>query len=138
MNEAELKILENYTKINFLILEDEEDVGEVTEGCLRDFGFSGSIVRVCSIEEAAIALNDESTPIEFIISDWNLKELSGLDFLIMTREIPKYKATPFLMVTANDNVSGMLVATKRGATDYLVKPWNPDELREKLYNCLTS
>jgi len=138
LTEEDLKLVEAYGKTNFLILEDEPDVGDLTEECLRVLGLSGSIFHVRNIGQAQEALAKEENKIGFIISDWNLEELSGLDFLIHVRENPTYTNTPFLMVTANDNVSGMLVATKKGANEYLVKPWSPEELEEKVLSCLAS
>jgi len=118
--------------LNFLIVDDEEDIIEITAESLQEIGFTGNFYKAASINEASKLLESPQTKIDFIISDWNLEELSGLDFLILVKSNSSYQSLPFLMVTANDNVSGMLIASKKGASDYLVKPWDISELREKV------
>lgn len=118
--------------IDFLIVEDEEDISEIIKEHLCEAGFKGSFIRLTSMEDAHSRLKERKKPFDFIISDWNLKNKSGLDLLKIIREIPRYKKTPFLMVTANDNVSGLLIASKKGATEYLVKPWEKKELLAKV------
>lgn len=125
--------------IHFLIVEDEPDVQELLMDTLVNLGFSGNVKFsesvVGAIEISYLALKKERKPIDFFISDWNLVDMTGLDFLKSIRANSAYKNTPFLMVTANDNVSGMLVATKQGASEYLVKPWNQEELGQKIAMC---
>ena len=125
--------------LSFLIVEDEADIQELLMDTLIDIGFTGKVQFSDNVEKAinicVEALHNNQRPIDFIISDWNLVDLSGLDLLISLRGHDAYKTTPFLMVTANDNVSGMLVATKKGASEYLVKPWNQEELAQKIALC---
>lgn len=118
--------------LDFLIVEDEPDVAELLKESLIEEGFIGSFTKVSSMEEATTIIRERKTPFDFIISDWNLKEMSGLDLLLEIKQDSKYNNTPFLMVTANDNISGMLVAIKKGASEYLVKPWDHQELLEKV------
>ncbi len=124
--------------ISYLIVEDEGDIAELIKDNLIEFGFEGAIT-ISDSAEHALELCQKSIeekgilrPFDFIISDWNLSGLSGLDLLIEIKKIPEYEKTPFLMITANDNVSGMLFATKKGASEYLVKPWEDKELKTKL------
>ncbi|MCR9206345.1 MAG: response regulator [Halobacteriovoraceae bacterium] len=118
--------------IDFLIVEDEPDVAELLKESLVEEGFTGTFTKVTSMEEARSIIRERKNPFDFIISDWNLREMSGLDLLLEVKQVPDYKNTPFLMVTANDNISGMLVAIKKGASEYLVKPWEHQELLEKI------
>ena len=131
----EVKVPKN---LSFLIVEDEPDIQELLKDSLYDLGFTGEIFFSDTVEKAiniSIDALEKQNPIGFFISDWNLIGLSGLDLLINLRSHLAYKNTPFLMVTANDNVSGMLVATKKGASEYLVKPWNQEELAQKISMC---
>ncbi len=120
-------------KLNFLIVDDDDNVRDLLEESIKEMGFNGEIIRKRSVENAInYCQNDKTLNIDFILCDWNLEGLSGLDFLIKVREIPKLKQIPFLMVTANDNVSGMLIASKKGCSDYLVKPFSQEELALKI------
>ncbi len=118
--------------IGFLIVEDEEDISELMKDTLSEMGFTGQVTLAESVEKATELSHLENASYDFIISDWNLLGLSGLDLLISLKSENRYKNTPFLMVTANDNVSGMIVAMKKGASDYLVKPWTMEELQSKI------
>ena len=122
--------------LNFLIVDDENDVSELLATALKEFGFTGNFIFASSTEEAISICNrinkEEKPPFDFILCDWNLTGLSGLDLLMMVRSHTVLYDTPFVMVTANDNVSGMLVATKKGCSDYLVKPFTMEELQLKL------
>jgi two-component system chemotaxis response regulator CheY len=116
--------------IGFLIVEDEEDISELMKDTLLEMGFTGQVTVAESVEKAIELSHLVNVSYDFIISDWNLLGLSGLDLLISLKSENRYKNT--LMVTANDNVSGMIVAMKKGASDYLVKPWTMEELQSKI------
>ncbi len=80
------------------------------------------------IEEAAA----KGEPFEFIVSDWNMPKMSGLDLLIKIRETENLKATPFLMITAEAEQSNVVKVVKAGVNNFIVKPFKPDTLREKI------
>ncbi len=117
---------------SFLIVEDESDIAEIIEQQLLEMSFSGTIFKVDSFDEAKKTL--ENNPISFIISDWNLSGLTGLDLLKYIRTHDTLKQIPFLMVTGNDDIDEMLRATEEGTSDYLVKPWNETELKQKVFS----
>ncbi|MDH5581338.1 MAG: response regulator, partial [Bdellovibrionales bacterium] len=71
-------------------------------------------------------------PFEFIISDWSMPEMSGLDLLNKVRDDDNYKTTPFLMITAEAEQSNVLVAVKAGVSNFIVKPFTTDVLKEKI------
>lgn len=119
--------------LNFLIVDDDSDIRDLLEDSVKEMGFTGEHFRKKSVEDAVdFCQGEKAERIDFILCDWNLEGLSGLDFLIQVRDIQELKDTPFLMVTANDNVSGMLIATKKGCSDYLVKPFSLEELALKV------
>ena len=67
-----------------------------------------------------------------ILLDWNMPELSGLDFLKQVRAITKYKDLPIIMVTSESAKYNVIEALKFGATDYIIKPVNEKIFMEKL------
>lgn len=117
-------------KTHFLIVEDEEDVAEVIKTGLEQLKFSGPITISDNFEEA----KKISEIADYIISDWNLENFTGLDLLKYVRSHDKIKNIPFLMVTANDDVTEMLSATESGTSDYLVKPWCHNEFKDKVFS----
>ncbi|MDR1447327.1 MAG: response regulator [Treponema sp.] len=70
--------------------------------------------------------------INLILLDWNMPELSGIDFLKQVRAIKQYKDLPIIMVTSESAKYNVIEALKSGATDYIVKPINEKSFREKL------
>lgn len=122
--------------INFLIVDDDTEVSDFLSEALDSFGFTGNKIFAHSVEEAISLCNrsidNKILKIDYILCDWNLGALSGLDFLMVVRGNKDLMQIPFVMVTANDNVSGMLVATKKGCSDYLVKPFTLEELQLKI------
>lgn len=116
----------------FLIVEDESDIAEIIEDQLQEMKFTGQMFKADSFEKAKEILTDNN--VTFIISDWNLRGLTGLDLLKYIRTHDTLKETPFLMVTGNDDIDEMLRATEEGTSDYLVKPWTEKELKQKVFS----
>ena len=67
---------------------------------------------------------------DLVLTDWNMPGMTGLEVLKKIRE--QDKAIPVIMVTTEAEKSRVLEAIQAGVTDYLVKPFTPDTLREKL------
>ncbi|MDR3276457.1 MAG: response regulator [Treponema sp.] len=63
-------------------------------------------------------------PVDLILLDWNMPELSGLEFLRKVRAQEEYRKTPIIMVTSESARYNVIEALKNGATDYIVKPVN--------------
>jgi two-component system chemotaxis response regulator CheY len=70
--------------------------------------------------------------IHLVLLDWNMPELSGLDFLKKARATEEYKKLPIIMVTSEAARYNVIEALKSGATDYIIKPVNEKIFREKL------
>ncbi|MDR3167012.1 MAG: response regulator [Treponema sp.] len=74
----------------------------------------------------------ESQEVHLVLLDWNMPELSGLDFLKQVRLQEKYKKLPIIMVTSEAARYNVIEALKNGATDYIIKPVNERNFTEKL------
>jgi len=74
----------------------------------------------------------ELQPIDLVLLDWNMPELSGIEFLKKVRAMDQYKDLPIVMVTSEAARYNVIEALKHGATDYLIKPLNERVFREKL------
>jgi two-component system chemotaxis response regulator CheY len=81
-------------------------------------------------KDALAILQDQ--PVSLILLDWNMPELSGIDFLKTVRAIERYKSLPIIMVTSESAKYNVIEALKNGATDYIVKPVNEKIFIEKL------
>jgi two-component system chemotaxis response regulator CheY len=73
-----------------------------------------------------------SQEIHLVLLDWNMPELSGIDFLKTVRSMEQYKNLPIIMVTSESAKYNVIEALKNGATDYIIKPVNEKTFFEKL------
>jgi len=80
----------------------------------------------------ALAKLQENMPIDVIMLDWNMPVMDGFTFLQKVRENPTYKNVKVIMCTSESEKSRVVDALKAGANNYLVKPFTPDALKEKL------
>src|SRR5689334_4231269 len=67
-----------------------------------------------------------------VISDWNMEPMTGYDLLREMRADPALAATPFIMVTAESKTENVIAAKKAGVSNYIVKPFNAQTLRNKI------
>lgn len=76
--------------------------------------------------------HEAGQPFEFIVSDWNMPQMSGLDLLKHIREDERFKTLPFLMITAEAEQSNVVIAVKAGVSNFIVKPFAITTLKEKI------
>lgn len=76
--------------------------------------------------------HDAGSPYEFIVSDWNMPGMTGLDLLKHIREDERFKTLPFLMITAEAEQSNVVIAVKAGVSNFIVKPFAITTLKEKI------
>ena len=90
----------------------------------------------CQFVEAAngkSALQEmQNHPVDLVLLDWNMPELSGIDFLKTIRAIERYKSLPIIMVTSESAKYNVIEALKAGATDYIIKPVSDKIFIDKL------
>ena len=67
-----------------------------------------------------------------VISDWNMAPMTGLELLQQVRQDARLKATPFIMVTAESKTENVIAAKQAGVSNYIVKPFSAETLREKI------
>jgi two-component system chemotaxis response regulator CheY len=89
------------------------------------------VVEAADGEQALTALG-EHMPVDVIMLDWNMPVMDGLTFLIKARSMDQYKDVKIIMCTSESEKSKVMDALKAGANNYLVKPFTPDALKEKL------
>ncbi|MDO9181274.1 MAG: response regulator [Bacteriovorax sp.] len=119
------------SEIPFLVLEDMDNLREQLIKDLRSIGVMGKIYEAPDVQTAVKISSTEE--IGFVISDWNLPDGTGHDFLKKFRAIPRFKKTPFVMCTTHNEINYFLEAIASGANDFIVKPWNVEELRKKVH-----
>ena len=117
------------TKMKVLVVDDFSTMRRIVKNILRQLGFE-NIVEADDGETAVRKLETER--IDFVISDWNMPKMSGLELLKWVRSHEEFKDLPFLMVTAEAQKENVLEAVKAKVSNYIVKPFTAETLSEKI------
>ncbi len=123
----DIEVREN---LDIFVLEDTLTYQKRMITSIRSIGFKGKIVVAASLAEANRLITIENPGL--ILSDWNLPDGTGIDFLKNIRSHKKFDTVPFLMVTTMGEASNVVTALKAGADGYVVKPMYESDLIEKL------
>lgn len=115
--------------IKILVVDDFATMRQIVKKSLGALGFH----NITEASDGVDALEKlEKDQFGFIISDWNMPNMMGLDFLKNVRSKDKYKAIPFLMVTAEAKRENVIEAARAGVSQYIVKPFTVESLQEKI------
>ncbi len=115
--------------MRILVVDDFPTMRAITKKILKDLGFK-EILEAENGEEALKILKSER--IDLVISDWNMPKMDGLTLLKNIRSDPELKDTLVMMVTAEAEKQKVLEAVKLGVNGYVVKPFTPETLEEKI------
>jgi len=116
-------------EMNILVVDDFINMRKLIKNLLRQGGY-GNVVEA---DDGASALRTiKSQKVDFIISDWNMPNMTGLELLKAVRADAGISATPFLMVTAEAIQENVVAAFKAGVSNYIVKPFTAAVLSEKI------
>jgi two-component system chemotaxis response regulator CheY len=116
--------------MKILVVDDFSTMRRIVRNLLKELGFT----NVQEAEDGADALqklqNDDT--FEFVVSDWNMPNMTGIELLRNIRKDAKLKHLPVLMVTAEAKRENIIEAAQAGASGYVVKPFTAATLNEKL------
>ncbi|HET7267219.1 MAG TPA: chemotaxis response regulator CheY [Oleiagrimonas sp.] len=119
--------------MSILIVDDFPTMRRIVRSLLKELGFT----NVEEAEDGKDALEKlRGNAIQFVISDWNMPNLDGLEMLKQVRADDALKDTPVLMITAEAKKENIIAAAKAGANGYIVKPFTAATLEEKLNKIL--
>ncbi|MAI08666.1 MAG: hypothetical protein CMF61_06875 [Magnetococcales bacterium] len=116
-------------RMRILVVDDFQTMRRIIINLLRQLGFT-NVVEAQDGQLALEKVKDDS--IDLVISDWNMPNMTGLDFLKALRASEEYKDLPFIMVTAEGKKENVIAAVQAGVNNYIVKPFNAATLKEKL------
>jgi two-component system chemotaxis response regulator CheY len=115
--------------LRFLVVDDFATMRRIVRNLLKDLGYT----NVEEAEDGSDALSKlQASPVDFVISDWNMPNMDGLQLLNEIRKDDRLKAIPVLMVTAEAKKENIIAAAQAGASGYVVKPFTAATLEEKL------
>ncbi|HYC33607.1 MAG TPA: response regulator [Gemmatimonadales bacterium] len=111
-----------------LVVDDSATMRRIVVNALKTLGYQ-QVVEAGDGKEA-LALCDAS--IEMVITDWNMPNMGGLELVKSLRANPRTAKTPILMVTTRSVKEDILQAVEAGVNSYILKPFTPQVLKEKL------
>ncbi|MBN7795806.1 chemotaxis response regulator CheY [Parahaliea mediterranea] len=115
--------------MRILVVDDFPTMRRIVRSLLKELGFT----NVDEAEDGQEALTKlRSGSFEFVVSDWNMPNLDGLEMLKQIRDDGDLKDLPVLMVTAEAKKENIIAAAQAGANGYVVKPFTAATLEEKL------
>ncbi|MBP6097710.1 MAG: chemotaxis response regulator CheY [Methyloversatilis sp.] len=116
-------------KMKFLVVDDFSTMRRIVRNLLKELGFT----NVDEAEDGVIALQKlKAGDFDFVVSDWNMPNMTGIELLRAIRADAGLKHLPLLMITAEAKKENIIEAAQAGASGYIVKPFTAGTLSEKL------
>jgi two-component system chemotaxis response regulator CheY len=119
--------------MNVLIVDDYKTMLRIIRNLLKQIDFN----NVEEASDGAEALGKLRTgTFGLVISDWNMQPMTGLELLQEVRQDSRLKSLPFIMITAESKTENVVAAKQAGVSNYIVKPFNAETLKEKIEKVL--
>ncbi len=115
--------------IRILVVDDMSTMRRIIRTILNQLGYE-NIEEAENGKQALAKLRSEK--FDFVVTDWNMPEMDGLTLVQEIRKDENLKSLPVLMVTAEAKKENVLMALKAGVNNYIVKPFTPEVLKEKI------
>jgi len=115
--------------MRILVVDDFSTMRRIVKNILRQLGFN-NVIEADDGTTALVKLQAEK--VDFVITDWNMPKMSGLELLKAIRSSDTLKDLPVLMVTAEALQENIVAAIKAGVSNYVVKPFDAATISEKI------
>lgn len=123
-----------YAELRFLVVDDMLTMRKIVQQQLKALGAT----QITEANDGSVAWDlmqkaaAQNKPFQFIVSDWNMPQMKGLDLLKACRADAAYKNVAFLLVTAEAEAAQVKEAIMAGVDNYVVKPFTPASFQEKM------
>ncbi len=116
--------------MKFLVVDDSSTMRRIIKNTLGRLGYKDILEAENGVEAWSVM---ESNPeIDILVTDWNMPEMNGLELVKKVRSDDSYEDMPIIMVTTEGGKTEVITALKAGVNNYIIKPFTPQILREKL------
>ena len=112
-----------------LVIDDSRTMRRIVGSLLEDLGFE---VHQAGDGQEALDLLDDGLEVDLACIDWNMPVMDGLEFVTRVRSNPDRRQITLMMVTTESETGQIVRALAAGAHEYLIKPFTPDSIRDKL------
>ena len=114
--------------MKFLVVDDSATMRRIVINSLQRIGFN----EVVEAGDGREALDQFDASVKFVITDWNMPNMNGIDLVRSLRARDDGKSVPILMVTTRSVREDIVAAVEAGVNNYIVKPFTPQVLKEKI------
>jgi len=121
------------SSLRVLVVDDQESMRWIVIDLLKRMGII-SVAQAGSKKDAMLRMTEHR--FDLVLSDHNMDNGSGLDFLRAVRGHPLFKRTPFIMITGNSDAETVSSVVRAGVNNYIVKPVSFDTLKKKMEQVL--
>ena len=116
--------------MKLLVVDDSSTMRRIIKNTLQRLGYEDILEAEHGVE--AWQIMDTTEGIQILITDWNMPEMNGLDLVKKVRADERYTSIPIIMVSTGGGKAEVITALKAGVNNYIVKPFTPQVLKEKL------
>ena len=117
--------------MKILVVDDFSTMRRIVRNLLGELGFASANMQEADDGNSALAVL-RSSHVDFVVTDWNMPGMTGIDLLRAIRADPALKSLPVLMVTAENSREQIFSAAQAGVNGYIVKPFTAVTLKEKI------
>lgn len=115
--------------MKILVVDDFSTMRRIIRNILKEIGYS----NVDEADDGSTALEKlKSAKFDFVVTDWNMPIMPGIELLKTIRQDPVLKSIPVLMVTAEAQKENVVLAVQAGVNNYIVKPFTAVALKERI------
>ena len=116
--------------MKLLVVDDSSTMRRIIKNTLSRLGYKDILEGADGVEGRNQM--DSNPDIEMLITDWNMPEMNGLELVKKVRADARFADVPIIMVTTEGGKGEVITALKAGVNNYIVKPFTPQVLKEKL------
>ena len=116
--------------MKLLVVDDSSTMRRIIKNTLQRLGYEDILEAEHGLQ--AWEIMDSVEGIKVLITDWNMPEMNGLDLVKKVRADNRFVDIPIIMVTTEGGKAEVITALKAGVNNYIVKPFTPQVLKEKL------
>lgn len=116
--------------MKLLVVDDSSTMRRIIKNTLARLGYKDVLEGADGVE--GWNAMDANPDVEMLITDWNMPEMNGLELVKKVRADERFTDLPIIMVTTEGGKAEVITALKAGVNNYIVKPFTPQVLKEKL------
>lgn len=117
--------------MKLLVVDDSSTMRRIIKNTLARLGYKDILEAEHGVEAWDI-MDSEGASVKILVTDWNMPEMNGLELVQKVRGDDRFKEIPIIMVTTEGGKAEVITALRAGVNNYIVKPFTPQVLKEKL------